>query len=122
MNNIPLKNELSIESSNLKNGALVFRAINHPLRQGMLRLINEKGEMAVTQIYMEMKLEQCVASQQLGILRRAGFVRTKREGRLILYTVNYNRIEQLHQTANQLTESIASSQVTVPGPAENQQN
>jgi len=36
--------------------------------------------------------------------------------------VNYNRIEQLHQTANQLTESIASSQVTVPGPAENQQN
>ena len=96
------QNELSIEIHSLKKGASVFRAVNHLRRQNMLRIIHQKGEMTVTEIYSEMQLEQSIASQHLAILRKAGLVKTERDGKSIIYSVNYSRLEQLHQMVETL--------------------
>jgi DNA-binding transcriptional ArsR family regulator len=94
--------ELAIESLQIKKAALIFRAINHPLRRQMLQLLHENARMTVTEIYIKLRLEQSVASQHLAILRKAGMVNTEREGKFIFYSVNYQRLKQVHQTAGNI--------------------
>ena len=88
---------LKIDLHNLKKAALVLRAVNHKLRQQILKLIDEHGRVTVTELYVKMRLEQSVASQHLAILRKAGIVSTKREGKFIYYTINRNRVEAIEQ-------------------------
>lgn len=95
-------NELKLDLLNVKKAALILRAINHKLRQQILRLIDEHGKITVTEIYVKLRLEQSVASQHLAILRKAGFVKTERDGKYIYYTVNTQRLEEL----NKFTESL----------------
>ena len=79
----------------LKKAGLVLRAMNHKLRQQIIKLLDEHQRMTVTEIYVKLRLEQSVASQHLAILRRAGIVITQRDGKFIHYTVNYARISEL---------------------------
>src|SRR3954470_14460085 len=88
--------ELKIDVIQLKKAALILRAINHKLRQQILKLIHNNGKMTVTEIYVKLRLEQSVASQHLAILRKAGYVNTLRDGKFIFYSVNYDRLEQVH--------------------------
>ena len=90
-------NALKVDLLNVKKASLVLRAINHKLRQQILKLIDEQGKITVTEIYVKLRLEQSVASQHLAILRKAGFVNTERDGKFIYYTINTNRIEELNQ-------------------------
>jgi len=86
----------------LNRSAEFLRAINHPLRQKILALIEVEGKVNVTKIYISLRLEQSVASQHLSILRKSGFVLTQREGKYIYYALNKERIAQ----ANQLIEAL----------------
>ena len=88
---------LNIDLVNLKKASLILRAINHKLRQQILRLINDNSRMTVTDIYVQLRLEQSVASQHLAILRKAGFVITERDGKFIYYSANKQRLEELNQ-------------------------
>ena len=88
------KNELEIEVIKLKKAALVIRAVNHKLRQKILHVIHENKRIAVTKIYVTLRIEQSVASQHLAILRRLGFVKTERKGKSIFYSVNYERLKE----------------------------
>ncbi len=88
---------LNVDLHNLKKAAMVLRAINHKLRQQILKLIDESGRMTVTEIYVKLRLEQSVASQHLAILRKAGFVKTERDGKFIYYSVNTGRLEELNR-------------------------
>jgi DNA-binding transcriptional ArsR family regulator len=81
---------------------MVLRAINHKLRQQVLKLIDESGKMTVTEIYVKLRLEQSVASQHLAILRKAGFVKTDRDGKFIYYSVNTERLEELNKFVREL--------------------
>lgn len=93
---------LKVDLLNVKKASLVLRAINHKLRQQILKLIDEQKKITVTEIYVKLRLEQSVASQHLAILRKAGFVNTERDGKFIYYTINSARIEEL----NQFVESL----------------
>jgi DNA-binding transcriptional ArsR family regulator len=44
-----------------------------------------------------------VASQHLAVLRKAGFVKTTRDGKNIYYSVNMPRLKEFLQTIQQLT-------------------
>jgi len=97
-----METELKIEMLQLKKAALILRAINHKLRQQILKLIHQNDKMTVTEIYVQLRLEQSVASQHLAILRKAGFVNTIRDGKFIHYSVNHNRLGEVHQFSQQL--------------------
>lgn len=94
--------DLSIEILQIKKAALVFRAINHPLRKQILMLLHQSVRMTVTEVFIKLRLEQSVASQHLAILRKAGLVNTERQGKYIFYSVNYARVKQLHQIAAEI--------------------
>lgn len=101
-----LKNEadtqLVVDTLSVKKAALILRAINHKLRQQILKLIDTHDKITVTEIYVKLRIEQSVASQHLAILRKAQFVNTEREGKFIFYTVNTDRIKELNQFVSQL--------------------
>ena len=97
-----MSNELILNTNALKQAAFVYRAINNKLRQQILQFIHKRQRVIVTEIYKKLKIEQSVASQHLAILRLQGIVTTEREGKFIYYTVNYKRVEQLHQLAERL--------------------
>ena len=87
---------------NVKKAQMILRALNHKLRQQILKLIQENESIIVTDIYVKLKIEQSVASQHLAILRRANIVNTTREGKFIKYVVNHDRINEIHNFVDQL--------------------
>jgi len=95
---------LKVDLLNVKKASLILRAVNHKLRQQVLKLIDEHGKMTVTEIYVKLRLEQSVASQHLAILRKAGFVKTDRDGKFIYYSVNTNRLQELNQFVDELLD------------------
>jgi DNA-binding transcriptional ArsR family regulator len=95
-------NNLKLDFLRLKKAAMILRALNHKLRQQLLKLIDENQKITVTEIYVNLRLEQSVVSQHLAILRRAGIVTTKREGKFIYYSLNYNRIKEVNDFVEQL--------------------
>ena len=99
-NGTPVKVDLLVT----KKAALVLRALNHKLRQQILRLIDEHGKMTVTQLYLELRLEQSVASQHLAILRKAALVKTARNGKCIYYSINTERLDEINEFAKNLVK------------------
>jgi DNA-binding transcriptional ArsR family regulator len=93
---------LQVDLLNLKKAAIILRAINHKLRQQIVKMIDSHGKMTVTDLYVNLRLEQSVTSQHLAILRKAGFVKTIRDGKFIYYSVNTARIDELNKFVNQL--------------------
>src|SRR6476620_929965 len=93
---------LTVDLLNVKKASLILRAINHKLRQQILKLIDEHGRITVTEIYVKLRLEQSVASQHLAILRKAGFVKTERDGKFIYYSVSSERLEELNKFVKDL--------------------
>lgn len=79
----------------LKKAALVLRAINHPLRLQILKILDQCGNMTITEVYQKLCLEQSEACQHLAILHQLGIVTTQKKGKNILYAVNYQRIEEI---------------------------
>jgi len=80
----------------VKRASATLRAINHKLRQAIIKLLEEKKGMTVTEIYVKLRIEQSVASQHLAILRRAEFVKTDRDGKNIHYNLNYTRLDEVN--------------------------
>jgi DNA-binding transcriptional ArsR family regulator len=100
---ILLSDELKqIELDILKNKKAlhILRAINHPLRVEIVKLIDKKKRVTVTEIFTQLSLEQAVASQHLAILRRAGFVIPTRESKFIYYSLSYNFINHFATNIN----------------------
>lgn len=94
--------ELRIDFQVLRKSVLVLRAVNHKLRQEMIRLINQEGKMTVTELYVKLRLEQSVASQHLALLRRAGVVITSRDGKFIYYSVDHERMDEIARLLEEL--------------------
>lgn len=96
------KSSIRIDYSALKKAAGVLRAVNHKLRQSMIKLLEDHGKMTVTEIYVKLRLEQSVASQHLAILRDAEVVQTERDGKFIYYSLNEDRISELADLVEEL--------------------
>ncbi len=89
------ENETTIDNNTLRDAVAVLRAINHPLRQKMIKLLDQSKGLTVTEIYIKLRLEQSVASQHLAILRNVGVLNTDRDGKFIQYTVNSDRLKEI---------------------------
>jgi ArsR family transcriptional regulator, virulence genes transcriptional regulator len=104
-NQIILKGEsFTIELDLIKNkkALYILRAINHPLRLQIIQLLNEKKLLTVTEIYKTLQVQQAIASQNLAILRRAGFVTTKKESKYVYYKLSYQYFNHFAKNVNQL--------------------
>lgn len=77
----------------LRPAMRILRALAHPLRLRIIRVIHDNDGMAnVGEIYVALEIEQSIASQHLRVLRQAELVKTRRDRKFIYYTLDYERI------------------------------
>lgn len=93
-----------LDINDLKQASRIFRAINHPLRLSIIRLVEEFRRLTVTQIYFKLRVEQSVASQHLAILREADILSAEREGKNIYYSLNESRLKAISRCIETLKD------------------
>jgi DNA-binding transcriptional ArsR family regulator len=71
-----------------------LKAIAHPLRFRILEVLGE-GELSVGEIDRAADIGQPALSQQLGVLRKAGLVETRKEAKLVYYSLASEPIARL---------------------------
>lgn len=84
-----------LNKNQLEKAASSIKAITHPLRMKILNHILKNEPVQVSKIYKGLKLEQSVTSSHLKVLRDAGFVTTKRDGKMILYSINHDKMGEI---------------------------
>lgn len=80
-----------------------FKALGHPLRLGILDALRE-GEKSVSALQAELGVEQSTLSQQLAVLRNRGFVTTRRDGTLTLYSAKDPKVYAFLDLGRELFE------------------
>jgi ArsR family transcriptional regulator len=81
--------------------AELFKAIGHPARIRVLEVLSE-GERSVSDMQPLVGIESSHLSQQLGILRRAGLVATRKEGASVIYSLADPTLAELLAVAKRL--------------------
>lgn len=86
-----------IQTDKIEAAAALLKAVAHKLRLKIIKLIHDKKEVNVNVIYNTLKIEQSITSQHLKILREVDVVETRRDGKKIYYSLNYDRLEAMHK-------------------------
>lgn len=87
--------------------AELFRTLGHPARIRVLEILVE-GEASVAELLPQVGLEASHLSQQLGVLRRAGLVTSRRAGSNVVYALTSPLVADLMAAARRLlTEVLA---------------
>jgi DNA-binding transcriptional ArsR family regulator len=74
--------------------AELFKALAHPARIRALEVLSER-ERSVSDLQPLVGIESSHLSQQLGVLRRAGLVSTRKEGSSVIYALRDPLIAEL---------------------------
>lgn len=86
-----------------------FKTLGHPARIRVLELLRG-GEQSVAQLIPEVGLEPSHLSQQLGVLRRAHILQSRKDGATVLYSVADPMIFELLEVAKKiLTSSLVET-------------
>jgi DNA-binding transcriptional ArsR family regulator len=75
--------------------AKMAKAIGHPARVRILRMLSRKEARVCSQIVDELPLAQSTVSEHLRILREAGLVRTSQDGPRVGYCINFDGLRRL---------------------------
>jgi ArsR family transcriptional regulator len=87
-----------------------FKTLGHPARIRVLELLRD-GDRTVAELIPEVGIEPSHLSQQLGVLRRARIVQSRKVGSAVVYSVTDTRIFDLLEVAKSiLTTSLGETQ------------
>ncbi len=86
-----------------------FKTLAHPARIRVLELLRD-GDRTVGELIPEVGIEASHLSQQLGIMRRANLVQSRKDGATVVYSVSNPMIFELLDVARKiLTSSLAET-------------
>ena len=89
----------------LQRSAEVLRGMAHPIRLGIVELLNEaNGSLSVTKIYTKLDLAQPIGSHHLGVLRNVGVVTKEQQSRFVYYTLSKDVIKSAMDVLAALVE------------------
>lgn len=75
--------------------ARLAKALGHPARVRILRMLSRKEARVCSQIVDELPLAQSTVSEHLRILREAGLVRSSQDGPRVGYCINFDGLRRL---------------------------
>jgi ArsR family transcriptional regulator len=75
--------------------AKLAKAIGHPARVRILRMLSRKEARVCSQIFDELPLAQSTVSEHLRILKDAGLVRSTQDGPRVGYCINFDGLLRL---------------------------
>lgn len=86
--------------------AELFKTLGHPARIRILEVLSD-GPRSVSELQPDVGIEASHLSQQLAVLRRAGVVRSVRDGASMIYSISDPKIMELLAVAKEfLTTSL----------------
>lgn len=68
------------------------KALADETRQSILKMLQEKGEMCVTEIVDAYHISQPTISHHLSILKATGLVKSRKEGKLVYYAIDSDNV------------------------------
>lgn len=83
---------VKLDIEKLELAASKLRAIAHPMRIAIIDLLTVNPKLTVTQIYENLNLEQASASHHLNILKNKGLLDSKRDGKMIYYSLKQTHL------------------------------
>lgn len=89
-----------------ERNADVYKLLAHPVRLEILHLLCQK-ERAVSDLVELLELRQPVVSQHLSLLRRAGYVVSRRDGQRVIYGVHNHEASDTCASARDLHSSLS---------------
>jgi ArsR family transcriptional regulator len=88
-----------------------FRTLGHPARIRVLEIL-QAGERQVSELIPDVGIEASHLSQQLGVMRRAGIIQSRKAGSNVYYSVGDPKLFELLEVAKRIiTSSLAESQL-----------
>lgn len=75
--------------------AKLAKAIGHPARVRIIRMLSRKEARVCSQIVEELPLAQSTVSEHLRILKEAGLVRSSQDGPRVGYCINFDTLRKL---------------------------
>ena len=75
--------------------AKLAKAIGHPARVRIVRMLSRKEARVCSQIVDELPLAQSTVSEHLRILKEAGLVRSSQDGPRVGYCINFDTLRKL---------------------------
>lgn len=85
--------------------AELFRSLGHPVRIRVLELLQD-GPQPVHELLAEIDVEASNLSQQLAVLRRAGLVRSARDGASVVYAMSTDDVANLLAVGRRILGAI----------------
>jgi DNA-binding transcriptional ArsR family regulator len=89
-----------IDIEKLEKAASKLRAMAHPMRIAIVDLLTANKRLTVTEIYNRLSIEQATASHHLNILKNKGLLESKRDGKMILYSLKNDALTRLVDCIN----------------------
>ena len=109
---MPTNRQLTSTLSELNDSdeqlALLTKALAHPARIGIVRLLIEKQSCIGCDIVQEIRLAQSTVSEHLRILKAAGIITGEIERPRVCYSLNPTSLLPLRSLLNAVTHSAAS--------------
>ncbi len=75
------------EADKLERIAFILKTVAHPLRLGIIHLLEQHPRLSVTDICEALSSEQSLTSHHLQNMRLKGILSVKREGRSMMYSL-----------------------------------
>ncbi len=75
------------EAAKLERIAFILKTVAHPIRLGIVHLLEQYPELSVTEICNMLGSEQSLTSHHLQNMRLKGILSAKRDGRSMLYSL-----------------------------------
>jgi DNA-binding transcriptional ArsR family regulator len=92
--------KVTLDVAKLEMAASKLRAIAHPMRIAIIDLLTVNPKMTVTEIYEYLSLEQASASHHLNILKNKGLLDSKRDGKMIYYSLKFEHLTEVIDCIN----------------------
>lgn len=98
-----MKKKNNLDLQKLELAASKLRAMAHPMRIAIIDLLTDNKRLTVTEIYEHLNIEQASASHHLNILKNKGLLESKRDGKMILYSLKTHVLANVIDCINQCT-------------------
>jgi ArsR family transcriptional regulator len=89
--------------------AATFKAMSHPARLDILRILAQRGTCICGEIVEEIPLAQATVSQHLRVLKDAGLIVGEIDGPAVCYCVDPEALNRLRAVTEAYFESITTS-------------
>lgn len=84
-----------IDTKALEQSVHILKAIGHPVRLAILKMLNVQFSLPVQEISEALDLEQSLTSHHLAIMRKNGILSNIRKGQKILYYIRFPEVVDL---------------------------